>query len=110
MPLARSIYDAIDPPAAGGSMLETLARSARECRDQYPLRQSWYLVLPAYMPYVGGRTWERFCEEFDRSAQRTLLHHTGCVGFEIYPAAGQIRRHRISWLDQPPPPEEETPE
>jgi hypothetical protein len=90
-------------------LLEMLSMSAQDYRERQASGAApWYLVLPAYLPYHGGRTWERFCAEFDESARRTLLASTGCVGFEIYPAAGQIRRHRIGWLDQPTPPEEDT--
>jgi len=80
----------------------------RRERERFP-RQGWYVVLPSWMPYQHGRTWEQFCAEFDESARRTHITAAGVVGFEIEPQAGQIRRHRIGWLDRPAaPPEEDT--
>lgn len=93
-----------------GSELEQAAEMMAQAYrlDPRPDAGHWYMVLPSWVPYARGLTWEQFCAEFDQSARRLMLPGLGCVGFEIYPAAGQIRRHRISWLDQPAPPEEDT--
>lgn len=85
--------------------LELAAADLRQ-RERFGPK-SWYVQLPPWMPYLHGRTWEQFCAEFDESARRTNITAAGVVGFEIEPQAGQVRRHTIGWLGQPPTPPEE---
>ena len=95
-----------------GEVRDILEASATEMRQQYHYSfgqsDEWYVVLPTWLVYSGGRTVEQYAEQFERD----LLKMTGLplgnlVGFETEAPGGGVYRYRATWCDGGSP---ETPE
>ena len=98
---------------------EIVGTEADRWREQYhysfgakPASDEWYVVLPNWLVYNGGKTLEQFAEQWEQSIQRMAgLPLGNLVGFETDAPGGGIYRYHASWLagELSETPEEENP-
>lgn len=111
----EDVYDSIPISQnmwSRGPVVSAVEAAAADYRYHYrlsPTPGEWYVQLPNWVVYQGGRTIEQFAAEFERSVKRMVgLPLGNLVGFET-DAPGGVYRYRLSWLapEDPETPQED---
>jgi hypothetical protein len=100
----------------GGTVMGQLEDAVTAERERYLYSfgrsDEWYVVLPAWFVYAGGRTVEQYAEKFEQDLLKMAgLPLGNLVGFEVDTPGGGVYRYRTTYYDggSPVAPDEEIP-